>query len=200
MVETARHTCVHTRGKRLEMCGRKRESGFSLMELVVVMAVLATLAAIAIPAFAGWLPNFRLKNAARDVASNLQLARLTAVKKNVTCPIAFNQIIGGDLFDYIIFEDANGNLEYDTGETIVTQVLWDNYGNVLFDSAQGGGDGVTFWDNALGCPAIAFLPNGLPADGSPLEPSAGGTVFLKNTKNKSSSVVLSPVGNVTVNS
>ncbi|MGD9076356.1 MAG: prepilin-type N-terminal cleavage/methylation domain-containing protein, partial [Desulfobacteraceae bacterium] len=59
---------------------RKKESGFSLIELLVIIVIIAILAAIAIPAFSAWLPNYRLRQAARDVYSNLQRAKVNAIK------------------------------------------------------------------------------------------------------------------------
>ena len=66
---------------------KKTESGVTLMEILVIMVILAALAAIAIPTFAVWLPNYRLKSAARDLYSNFQMAKMGAVNKNgVTGP------------------------------------------------------------------------------------------------------------------
>jgi len=66
------------------------KSGFTLIELIVTIAVLAIMASIAIPLFSGWLPGYRLKTAARDVYSNIQLAKLEAVKRNTDCTVTID--------------------------------------------------------------------------------------------------------------
>ncbi len=69
---------------------RKRESGFTMIELIVTMLVLAVLAAIAIPGFSSWLPKYRLKSATRDLYSSMQLAKLEAIKQNEDCSVTFS--------------------------------------------------------------------------------------------------------------
>ncbi len=54
----------------------------TLIELIVVMCILAVMVLISIPNIGRWLPRYRLRSAVRDVASNMQLARLGAIKDN----------------------------------------------------------------------------------------------------------------------
>jgi prepilin-type N-terminal cleavage/methylation domain-containing protein len=70
---------------------REKESGFSLIELLVIIVIIAILAAIAIPGFSGWLPNWRLKQATRDVYSNLQRAKVGAIKSNENWGVFFDE-------------------------------------------------------------------------------------------------------------
>jgi len=79
-------------------------SGFTLIEVLMTIVVLAILAAVAVPGFSVWLPNYRLKAAARDMVSNFQLAKLTAVKRNTNCAITFNQAIGARTYDYVVYD------------------------------------------------------------------------------------------------
>ncbi len=58
--------------------------GFSLVELIVGMAILGVLLAIAMPAFSNWLRNARVRTAAESVQNGLQLARAEAVRRNTT--------------------------------------------------------------------------------------------------------------------
>jgi prepilin-type N-terminal cleavage/methylation domain-containing protein len=46
--------------------GAKSASGFTMIEVLIVIVILAILMSIAIPGFSRWLPNYRLKGAARD--------------------------------------------------------------------------------------------------------------------------------------
>lgn len=67
----------------------RNNSGFSLMELMIVIALLAIMTAIGVPSYFSYLPEYRLKGAVRDLYSNMQLAKLAAVKSNGTCTISF---------------------------------------------------------------------------------------------------------------
>ena len=177
-----------------------KKNGFTLIELLITFLILGIVVSIAIPGFSRWLPDSRLKSAARDVFSNFQLAKLTSIRSNSYCTITFNQAIGGTNYDYVVYvdsdEDIDRLLEYDAGEDIITKVLWTDYKGVSFDITQGGGDGLTFDNNDDGLPSIAFAPDGLPKNNS--GGFGAGSVFLTNPNGKAIKVVISSAGNIRI--
>ena len=76
--------------KTQEIETMRKNSGFTMTELMVTIAVVAILASLAIPNFIAWLPNYRLRSAAEEIQSTLQFARITAIKENATAKIKFN--------------------------------------------------------------------------------------------------------------
>ena len=61
---------------------RNKHSGFSLVELLVVMAIIMVVAAIATPSIMDTLNGIRLRSAASEVAGIMQQCRQLAVKNN----------------------------------------------------------------------------------------------------------------------
>lgn len=59
-----------------------RQQGFTLVELVVAMAVLIALATVAIPAFQTSIGNAQIRTVAESIHSGLQQARMEAIKRN----------------------------------------------------------------------------------------------------------------------
>lgn len=74
----------------------RKNSGFTILEVMTVLAVIAILSAIAVPNFMGWLPNYRLRSGAEAIRSTLQFARINAVKQNTTARVTFN--LGADSY------------------------------------------------------------------------------------------------------
>ena len=61
--------------------------GFSLIELIVVLAVLAILLAAGASNFSVWMTNSRIRTTAESIQNGLQMARAEAVRRNT--PIRF---------------------------------------------------------------------------------------------------------------
>jgi len=66
------------------MLSRVRERGFTLVELLVGIALVAALMFIAVPNFGAWLQNTQIRAATDAFLGGLQLARAEAVRRNVT--------------------------------------------------------------------------------------------------------------------
>lgn len=64
--------------------------GFSLLELLLVVALLATVGAMAVPAVTNSLDGMRVGMSAREVERELQTARLKAVSTNKPIRVRFN--------------------------------------------------------------------------------------------------------------
>jgi type II secretion system protein H len=65
--------------------------GFSLVEVLVVIAILAVVLAIAAPNFTAYRDNTNLKEAARSISSDMQLAKQRAVSESRNYRINFSE-------------------------------------------------------------------------------------------------------------
>ena len=88
-----------------------KSTGFTLLELMIIIAVMGILSAIAIPAFTSMLPGMRLNGAARTVMGDLMAARMKAVKLNQKTKVFFDND-----HQYRICNDANNDGTVDDGE------------------------------------------------------------------------------------
>lgn len=71
------------------MCYDTKTSGFTLIELVVAMAVVSTTLGIAIPSFQNMTDRYRLKGATEAIFYSLHTARAQAIKSNSAVTAAF---------------------------------------------------------------------------------------------------------------
>jgi type IV fimbrial biogenesis protein FimT len=68
---------------------RRRAPGFTIIELMVAVAVLAVLAVIAAPSFTEYLAKRRVNGLASELVTDLQFARSEAVSRNENVRITF---------------------------------------------------------------------------------------------------------------
>lgn len=107
--------------------GPSRAAGFTLLELMLTIAVAGVLAAVAIPNMRDFIRNNRLSAAANDLLRSTQIARSEAVKRQsnvVVCassdPLAAAPACSyGSFNGWLVFQDSNGNWALDDGEPVV---------------------------------------------------------------------------------
>lgn len=61
---------------------KHRESGFTLVEVMVVCAIIGIASALAIPNYVEWKAQHDLREAVSEFAGNLNLARIVAMNRN----------------------------------------------------------------------------------------------------------------------
>lgn len=86
---------------------RRAARGFTAIELMVVVAIVAILTAVAAPYMGQMVRAQRLRTSAFDVFASLTLARSEAIKRNVAVTMA---PVGGDWTKGWTIKDANNNL------------------------------------------------------------------------------------------
>ncbi len=114
------------------MTNRNRMSGFTLLELMVCIAIMSVLAGIAVPNYMAYLPKSRLNGAASTVMADLMSARMQAVKLHKKTKVFFV-----DAHQYKICDDADGDGTVDEDEgDVVLKDLQSEYSDVEISSTN----------------------------------------------------------------
>ena len=123
----------------------KDSSGFSLMELMVVIAMIGILSAIALPGILRALPEQRLKNAARNLYADMQRARMLAVTENRRVYVKFDKTGGFYYFD----DDNDGYTPSDFRRNLSEygDVSFGKTNNISFGPTGSAGTGSTYLKN-----------------------------------------------------
>gem|GEM_PF-509564 len=95
--------------------GKRGQRGFTAVELVVVIALVALLLALAVPSFTEWRNNTNLKAAARDVVSSFQFARVEAARRDATVTIRVTTGGGGTGNCTVFVDNGQGGGTADDG-------------------------------------------------------------------------------------
>jgi type IV fimbrial biogenesis protein FimT len=64
-------------------------SGFSLVELLIVVALMGIIAVISVPQLVRQLPKWHMNGTARDISAKLMMARLRAIQENRQHRVSF---------------------------------------------------------------------------------------------------------------
>lgn len=176
------------------MPANSHQQGFTLVELVVTIALVAILTTLAVPSFSEVLRQWRRDSATRELTTSLQLARSESIKSSrqiVVCPSADGaSCAGGTEWNtgWIVFVDDGagtasnaGNQAVNTNERILKVV-----------SAQ---SGVASIESSDDVEWMQFLPNGLlGSDTTTLTVTPSGA----NPETKVDKITVSRVGRVSV--
>jgi type IV fimbrial biogenesis protein FimT len=108
-----------------EMQSNRRHSGYTMMELVMTMAIVAILGTLAIPGFKFVTSSNRVSTEVNGLLGDIQFARSQAVKEGLPVTICtstapYTSCTNTDWeLGWIVFLDSNGNQAVEAGEVVV---------------------------------------------------------------------------------
>jgi prepilin-type N-terminal cleavage/methylation domain-containing protein len=91
---------------------KRPPAGFTLVEVIITLVVIAIAAALASPAFLAMAPEMQLRGAAQDLYSSTQEAKILAIKENRSVTLTYGSA-GYTLGEP--FTDSDGDGLYDSG-------------------------------------------------------------------------------------
>jgi type IV fimbrial biogenesis protein FimT len=139
------------------------QKGFTIMELIVVVGVIAIVSGILIPVYFSMKPTIRINGAARQIQGDFMWAKMRAVSENNDYVIVFGSA-GSDLSNdtYYIYDDNDSDYSTngtETGELVKTVVISDEYKDVGYGYVTG----INKTDNVtpflVGDAAVTFNPS-----------------------------------------
>ena len=159
---------------------KKQNSGFTLIEVIVVVALIGIISAIAIPGFLGWREGTRIRSATNDIYSNLQRAKSIAIRENTWVLLEFAEntykiCLDGD-------NDTPPNEVCDNDEKVISNARM--VSGVQIDTAN-----TDFNNND----SIRFDRRGLPVLGA----FANGTIELTDEKFQKARITVNRMGFIT---
>jgi len=175
---------------------RQQQLGFSLIELIMVMAILLVMSAIAIPTMNYAIKDYRLRATASSVKYVFQQGRFQSVKNNTKYAVVSAASPGGGTR---VFVDLNNNGTWDGVEAAVDipayislQTNTNSPANTTMSLTN-----VAGYTDGMTTVAVNFNSRGLPCTGSgPCNTSKGYVLYLQDTTRTTgfAAVSITPAG------
>ena len=136
----------------------KKQNGFTIYELLTVIAIIAVLAAIATPNISAWRTEAKLRGASNNLRADLQLAKLRALRVNAFVALVFtangytifldNGASAGD-WNLDADESLLRNRQFPAGVTIALPTTFDSPNNRTRFNGRGFPDQATLTGGGL---------------------------------------------------
>lgn len=151
-----------------------RQWGFSLIELMVVVAIILILGSIAVPTLVSALPGYRLRTCSRQLCTHLRQARSRAIKENRKIFVRFDTAARRYTVDTIGSVTLPDGITFGRGRATKPA-------GTTFPA-----DGVSFNGNR-----VAFNPRGIISSNS-------GYIYLQNQEQDVCAVGATTAGNISM--
>ncbi len=142
--------------------------GFTLIELMIGIAVLGIVLALGMPSYNAWIQNTRVRNTAESILAGLQLARSEAVSRNQSVRFVFddedgNWVVGCVTINPSCPASIQKNMRGEGSSASITvmpsdddTIIFDNLGRMTSPVPAGGASFTSF--------EVDILPEILAAD------------------------------------
>lgn len=154
----------------------KKDNGFTLLELMITIAIAAILSALAIPNWLAWRATAKINGAVTTLRGDLEMAKMRAIKENASVAAVFT----ASGYNIFIDNGAGGGIPDDSTQ---------NGSEIILRTRQLS-PGVTASNNFVN--TVSFNGRGRPT------PLLGGTVTLADGGGNQRLVVFSMVGRIRV--
>lgn len=171
--------------RSIRICRSSLPSGFTALELVIVVTILGILAALAMPTLESSVTDARLSAATADLAAAVEYAQMSAVNSGRTCRVSVdptteilrveqrNFAAIASVLDPAVAEIADSTLE--TAETYSTMANPSLAGGLFIINFRDLGVDVKSSDMSAALP-LSFSASGTPSKGAGVELASGGRV------------------------
>lgn len=116
---------------------RTAQSGMSLIEILVAVAIVGILLALGVPAFTTWIQNTQIRTASEAILNGLQTARNEAIRRNTPVQI---RLVGGTTSKWAV----NLGRTPDLDPPLFGREAEEGSANAVIAVTPGGADTVTF--------------------------------------------------------
>lgn len=139
----------------------KSPKGVTLIELLIVMAIVGILLSLALPSYQAWIQNTKIRTAAESVLNGMQLARAEAVRRNsnmglyLVSSVDASCVADGTKGNWIISQQIPvGSCNLAPSDTVAPQIVQKS------SQKEGATDVVALTAQPAGANFIVFSPLG----------------------------------------
>ena len=159
-------------------CPRFVYSGFSVIELLVVVSIIVVISAIAIPSIITVTQNYRIAGDTREVAAQLNLARMRAASLGTKTRVNFDLVANTHQVE--VWSKSASAYQVENGVQPLSQGVVFGYGTISTPAGQQSTIAQGY-PAEVGCTCIYFNSRGIATDASG-SATANSAVYLKNSK------------------
>lgn len=135
--------------------------GFTLVELIFALAIVALLMLLGLPSYQAWIQNVKIRNTAESILNGMQLSKAEAVRRNMN--VGFYLVSSMDAScalddthsNWIVgLQEPNANCNEAPSETVAPQIIQKR------SEQEGATEGLTISTLPSGASSFVFTPLG----------------------------------------